>query len=216
MTLDQGAIHERRQSAGAPVLITDAMVAPVVETLTNSFFADPVMSWFLRSDEGKRAGLQTIIQMQLANYRANGMALAAADASCAALWGKPGMVADGGMGIIRQLSLLPRMIRICGFGRVSRIIEVMDAVEKNHPKEPEHYYLFMLGVDSGFQGQGLGSSLLAATLDMVDREGVPAYLENSNPKNTRLYERHGFKARTEIKFSGDGPVLLPMWRDATK
>ncbi len=214
MTLDHDAIHARRQSASAPVAVTDVMAAPVIESLTDAFDSDPVMNWFLRSDVKRRASRRMIIEMQVAAYRQNGLALAADDGSCAALWAKPGVAADGGMGIIRQLSLLPRMIRICGLGRMPRLIKVMDALEQHHPKDPEHYYLFMIGVNPQHQGQGLGSSLLAATLALVDADGKPAYLENSNPKNTPLYERHGFKTIGEIQFGGtDGPVLVPMWRE---
>lgn len=215
MTIDLEAIHTRRQSARAPVAITDGLATPVIETLTDAFDSDPVMNWFLRSDDNRRAARRLIVEMQLAAYRANGIAIAAQDASCAALWAKPGKSADGGMGIIRQLSLLPRMMRLSGIRRLPRLVEVMDKIEKHHPKSPDHYYLFMIGVNPQHQGQGLGSSILAASLETVDRDGMPAYLENSNPKNTPLYERHGFRSKGEINLGdGNGPVLFPMWRDA--
>ena len=43
------------------------------------------------------------------------------------------------------------------------------------------------------QGMGLGAAMLEATLKRVD-EQRPAYLENSNPRNAKLYERAGFVA----------------------
>ena len=59
---------------------------------------------------------------------------------------------------------------------------------------------------------GLGSALLDATLARIDETGVPAYLENSNPKNARLYERHGFVRRKNISPPG-APPLIAMWRE---
>lgn len=211
---DLDAVQERRGQAAAPVAVTEPMADKVADCLTAAFDKDPVMNYFLRPDDKRWAARRIIMNMQLANYRANGIAVAASDASCAALWAKPGESADGGMGLIRQLALLPRMIRICGLKRLPRIIKVMDVLEEHHPKDPDHYYLFMLGVDPRFQGQGLGSTILEATLQMVDRDGLPAYLENSNPKNTRLYERYGFKVIRDVEIAPGGLILQPMWRDA--
>jgi len=54
--------------------------------------------------------------------------------------------------------------------------------------------------------------MLDATLKRVDEQGVPAYLENSNPRNTKLYERVGFVTRGSIAPPG-APPLVAMWRD---
>ena len=86
-----------------------------------------------------------------------------------------------------------------------------EAMDKNHPHE-RHFYLSFIAVAPRFQGMGLGSALLESTLARIDEAGVPAYLENSNPKNTRLYERHGFVRRKNIAPPG-APPLLAMWRD---
>ena len=85
------------------------------------------------------------------------------------------------------------------------------ALERAHPRE-QHFYLFFMAVDPRFQGKGLGSALLEATLRHIDRAGMPAYLENSNPINARLYERAGFVARNSISPKG-APPLIPMWRN---
>jgi ribosomal protein S18 acetylase RimI-like enzyme len=83
-------------------------------------------------------------------------------------------------------------------------------MEKHHPQE-RHYYLAFIAVAPRLQGMGLGSALLEATLKRADEKAMPAYLENSNPKNTRLYERCGFIARRNIAPAG-APPLIPMWR----
>jgi ribosomal protein S18 acetylase RimI-like enzyme len=69
----------------------------------------------------------------------------------------------------------------------------------------------MIGVDPARQGRGLGSALLAHTLSRCDAEGALAYLESSNPKNTPLYERHGFEVLGQIA-PADFPGLTPMLR----
>jgi len=58
---------------------------------------------------------------------------------------------------------------------------------------------------------GLGSILLRHAVARSDREGVPAYLESSNPRNISLYERYGF-VRLGIIQSGESPEVVPMLR----
>jgi hypothetical protein len=60
---------------------------------------------------------------------------------------------------------------------------------------------------------GLGSALLEANLARIDAAHMPSYLENSNPKNTRLYERSGFVTQQNIA-PNVAPPLLAMWRPA--
>ena len=84
------------------------------------------------------------------------------------------------------------------------------AMEENHPHE-RHFYLSFMAVAPRFQGVGLGSAILETTLKHVDNARMPAYLENSNPKNARLYERAGFVALKNIAPEG-APPLVGMWR----
>jgi GNAT superfamily N-acetyltransferase len=68
-----------------------------------------------------------------------------------------------------------------------------------------------MGVAPGWQGQGIGSALMAPVLEWCDREDVRAYLDATSERNKRLYERHGFKAEEPFAAKG-GPPLWPMWR----
>jgi hypothetical protein len=50
-------------------------------------------------------------------------------------------------------------------------------------------------------------------LALVDAQGLPAYLESSNPMNISLYKRHGFEEMGAIQ-SGSSPTVVPMLRAA--
>jgi len=213
MSVDYDAIAARRISAAAPVLVSEVIKAQVSATLASAFHRDPVMNWFLRQDHKHDIVMAGLIASLVEEYMKEGWAIAAEDGSCATLWAKPGKTV-GALSIMQQIAWLPRIMHISTLRRVPRALKVMNALDANHPHEPNHYYLFMIGVHADHQGQGLGSTILAKALETVDAEGMPAYLENSNPKNTPLYERHGFKVMKEIKFEPDGPSLWPMWREA--
>jgi len=125
-----------------------------------------------------------------------------------ALWARPGHWRVTPASSLREM---PAVIPL--FGRnVLRALHFLAAMEKAHPRQPEHWYLATLGTDPDHQGKGIGSALMAPVLDRCDREGVPAYLESSKESNIAFYARHGFVERKPITHA-DGPTIFPMWRD---
>jgi len=127
----------------------------------------------------------------------------------AALWDGP---AQWRLSVAEQLSLAARSARGIGCGRGRAVGDALLAIEHAHPAEP-HWYLAVLGVRREARGPGLGSALLTPGLARADVEGLPCYLESSNPRNVSLYERHGFEVTAE-HWLPDGPVLTYMWRPA--
>jgi hypothetical protein len=53
--------------------------------------------------------------------------------------------------------------------------------------------------------------LLWSVLEAADRQGEPAYLEATSPRNRALFERHGFAVVDELR-TGDCPPVWAMWR----
>ena len=88
---------------------------------------------------------------------------------------------------------------------------LLTRMESRHLREP-HWYFPYIGVVPAAQGQGLGRTLMGPTLERCDREGLPAYLEASSPRNAALYRRLGFKDIAELRFAGSPPLGL-MRRD---
>ena len=74
---------------------------------------------------------------------------------------------------------------------------------------PGAWRLETLGVHPNSQGRGIASALLTFALaEAARRGGAAVTLETSDPRNVRLYERHGFRIDTHTS-AGDGP---PVWR----
>ena len=59
----------------------------------------------------------------------------------------------------------------------------------------------------------VGMALLAEDLRLIDAEGLPAYLESSNPVNDRRYERLGFVRVGEFETPDGAHTLTTMWRE---
>lgn len=209
---DDSDRHTRLQYAAHPRRAKASDTRQLARLFAAAFQTDPVMDWIARRGEKRPAGLERFF-FWLLHTRAVpfGEVWMAEDASVAAAWLPPDAPASPGS-FVEQMRLIPMFWRLCGLPRLMRGSAMGDAMEKNHPHIP-HYYLAFIAVAPRFQGMGLGSALMDATLARVDAADAPAYLENSNPKNTKLYERSGFVRQKNIAPKG-APPLIAMWRDA--
>lgn len=179
--------------------------------LAASFTTDPVMNWIARPGAKRPRALEQFF-FWLLRVRALpfGEVWMLPQAGACAVWLPPSTPASPG-GFLEQMRLMPMFVRLCGLPRLGRGSAMGDAMEKHHPHEP-HFYLAFIAVAPRLQGLGLGGALLESTLRRADAAHMPAYLENSNPKNTRLYERAGFTAGKSISPPG-APPLIAMWRE---
>ena len=178
-------------------------VDAVVGVITLAFSADPMARWSLPNPRAYLEAMPSVV-------RAFGQsAFDSQSAYCvdgflgAALWLAPGAEPDGE----RLASLIEEHAPADVVPDLMRVFEQMGQF---HPHEP-HWYLPLIGVDPACQGQGLGAALMRHALERSDRDGVPAYLESSNPRNISLYLRHGFEIMGEIQV-GASPRLVPMRR----
>ncbi len=208
--IDTAERAEHLYAAANPRRAQAKDTAPLARLFAAAFAGDPLFEWISRPGTKRAEGLERffswLLEVRAIPY---GEVWLAEDRSVAAAWLPPDVPATTGR-IRDQLPLLPMFLRLCGVPRILRGAAVADAMEKHHPAE-RHYYLAFIAVAPRLQGMGLGSAMLEATLGRADAAGLPAYLENSNPRNTRLYERHGFMVRRNIAPRG-APPLLAMWR----
>jgi GNAT superfamily N-acetyltransferase len=129
------------------------------------------------------------------------------DWKAVALWLPPGVQSDEeAMGAVIEEVARPEI--------ADDMNAVFEQMAKYHPTEP-HWYLPMMAADPTCVGQGLGAALLKHALARCDADGLPAYLESSNPRNVSLYERHGFDIIGKIQ-CGSSPTMMPMLRPARR
>jgi GNAT superfamily N-acetyltransferase len=193
--------HEVRSAAPSSDL------APISATLARAFQEDPVMSWLLPDPRQRAERLPAFWRHALGDLHGTHASFFTTPSfSGAAVWDPPG---HWKVSFLQMMRSGPAFIRIFR-ARCLRGLTLLNTVERHHPREP-HYYLFALGTDPAFQGQGIGAALLAPTLAKSDREGLPAYLESSNKRNVPFYQRCGFRVLQEIVVP-NGPTITLMRR----
>lgn len=202
--------HALLAAAAKPRRAKDGDAVALSRLLAAAFVTDPVFDWIARPGR-RRAVVMEQFFFWLLKTRALPFGEVWASEGVAAVWIPPDAPASPG-GFFDQIRLLPLFLRLCGLPRFLRGSAMGDAMEKSHPHE-SHFYLAFIAVAPRLQGLGLGSAMMDANLARVDAQGAAAYLENSNPKNTRLYERSGFVARRNIAPPG-APPMIAMWRGA--
>lgn len=127
----------------------------------------------------------------------------------AAIWAPPEHSRIPARATIREVSPMARV-----FGRrLPLAFRTRLRVEGKHPRKPAYWYLATMGVEPDWQGRGIGSKLMQPALEIIDAQGMPAYLEASTPRSRVLYERHGFEVTGEFNLPSGGPTLWQMWRE---
>ena len=191
------------------VKATDRDIKQVCEILGDAFSNDPVVNWLTP----KASIYPALFRVEAESlYRKHDHVLINSDHTGAALW-LPAGVSLKAPFHWRSITTLFSLIFAGGLGTLKRGAELEKVFADNHPTEP-HFYLHAVGAALNNQGKGIGSALLKTGLAACDAQGMPAYLESTNPRNNPLYERYGFKVIGEATLSGDGPTVWFMYRDA--
>lgn len=185
-------------------LVTDSNRDEAIRVLASAFHDDPVINWTCNNPGSLEVffdiTLEPFLPHQLTHLDPQGRGIA--------VWLGPQQQLKWPI----RFSSLIKVLRLGGLISVYRLLISSIKTERFHPKTP-HYYLFAIGVTPQHKGQGLGTALLSHMLRTCDKEGVPAYLENSKEENLRFYEGHGFKVLEKIQFASSAPPMWLMWRE---
>lgn len=188
---------------------TAADIPRIADALAEAFSADPPMVWFTPQDEGRVERLRPYFRALVGKlHLLHGEVWMSEDPVGAAAWVAPG---SWPFSTWQRRGVIPTELRTFGRHPV-RTMRGVEAIERNHPKEP-HWYLEYIGVEQAGQGSGAGSALLRPMLERCDTEGSPAFLNAGSERSKALYARHGFKPTEEFRLPEDGPPLWRMWRD---
>lgn len=196
--------------SSTPPVIAEAAPADwraVSAALAAAFTGDPVMAWLIPDAARRPTALRRYFAIETRRIALrHGRSTRSTDGrgtTGAALVLPPGRWRTP---VHVQGIFGPRYTQIFG-RRLPHALNVLTQMERRHLREP-HVYLPYIGVRPETQGMGVGRALLQPVLGRCDRDGLPAYLEASSPRNAQLYERLGFAATEVIRPGGSPPIQL--------
>ena len=201
-----------RRQAETPSIAEAADLPSVAQDLSDAFADDVMFDYFLRAD-GKRDAARLrffrtiIVDLGKGRVRID----RPSGGGAAAVW-MPSKALKT-ISLMDELRALPTLLNATGLSRFGRLAVVRADMDKHHPMERPHAYLWFLGVTPEAQGHGVGSALLRVANARLDAAGEPAYLETQTERNVGLYVRHGFEVISEHRPRPDAPMLWSMWRE---
>ncbi len=189
-----------------PVRVARASDLPgVSETLGAAFAEDPLWSWALPNVSALTVWWRFLVDSAL-RYP---FVFVAGDYAAAAVWIPPG---GSELTEAEEQRVGPLLEELAG-EHAPAVMELLERFGAGHPRDRPHYYLSLLGTHPEQRGRGLGMALLAENLAAIDAEGMPAYLESSNPENVPRYERLGFERIGEFSTPDGRHTVAGMWRE---
>ena len=177
----------------------------VIGAVVLAFISDPIVRWAFPDPHQYLSHFPQFVRAFGGKAFEHRSAYYAEDCAGAALWLPPGVQPD-------ETILVPILERAVKAEQLPRVFALLEEMGRFHPTE-RHWYLPLIGVDPAKHRNGYGSTLLRHSLQRVDQDHLPAYLESSNPVNIPLYERHGFELKGTINVE-TAPPMFPMYREA--
>jgi|HubBroStandDraft_2_1064218.scaffolds.fasta_scaffold272690_2 ribosomal protein S18 acetylase RimI-like enzyme len=179
-------------------------VAQLASVLAAAFNHDPVFERLLPNERTRARGLRRFFEIELrAVGLARGTVWTTDELDGAALSTGPGKWRMPAHALVLHGRAFSRAFGV----RLPRAATLLARVESRHVRQPHHYFP-AIGVAPERQGQGLGSKLMAPTLECCDQAGLPAYLEASSERSAALYERLGFRVVRELQYGGSQSLRL--------
>ena len=176
----------------------------VLGSLTLGFVADPLARWVYPEPASFLAHFPRLVNFVAGSAFEGGSAYRNEGFTAAALWLAPGTHHD-------EEGLLAHLEQTVAPERHGPLFATFEQMEKFHPAEP-CWHLAFVATDPAFQGKGLGTALLTASLKKCDDDGMRAYLETSSMVNQSLYRRLGFEPVGLIEIDHAPPVFTMLRR----
>ena len=180
---------------------TEDDIAPAASVLAAAFDDYPWTRWTVPEDEYSRR-LEELQAIYLAHAVEHGLVLVDHAVRAVIAFVPPGAPEPGS-------AAMGRIVALHG----DRLDAVTGAATPSPPTGA--WELATLGVHPDHRGEGLGSRITTAGLDVVAEldPGASVVLETSDERNVRLYERLGFRLTATTPTDG-GPTVYSMLRAA--
>lgn len=181
-----------------------------VRVITAAFDDDVMWKAILPDDKERNRVMPMMWRGVIAYCQRYGIVSTTPDIRGVAAWTKPGHAHPMLWKQLRTGFLLTRSVMLMSKSSRERFLATMKQVDvlHRHLMPKPHWYLWALGVDPTFQGQGIGRSLLVPTLARAQDTGFPCYLETQTEGNVAFYRKQGFELLHEAEFPEVG---LQLW-----
>ena len=188
-----------------------ADIEAATRCITLAFATDPIWSVALGRIDGRTDHHEPYWRLFVAGAVAHGNAFILGEGAAVSVWIPPGGAELDAAETAELETLLARSLEPAD---VAAMHDLFDRFEASRARVPRHHaYLSLLATHPDHRGRGIGQALLADDLAWWDQQGIPAYLESTNPANDHRYVRAGFVPIGGFHAVRDAAPVTAMWRD---
>ncbi len=181
----------------------------VTEIITLAFATDPVWGVAIARPDGNTEHHSAYWRPWVLGAMRNSGVYLNDDASAVSIWIPPGcdeMTQEQSAEVLAVVEeFLPPESKPAMLG-------LWDRFAAAQPPGGSHAYLSFLARHPNSTGHGVGQQLLRENLEHFDAQGVPSYLESTNPANNHRYERAGYGLMDHFESTFDSAPIARMWR----
>ena len=188
----------------------DGDLDAVIDTIARSFVDDPVWGVALARPDGRTDHHRGYWGFFVLGAQEWGGVWLVGDADAVAVWLPPGAAEMSDELTEGLLAFNERELGVAGARDMAELYDRFDATRPDVP----HGYLSLLATHPARRGRGIGQQLLRSGIDRWTAQGVPTYLESSNPANDHRYARLGYRPIGSFTAVRDDAVVTAMWREA--
>lgn len=199
-----------------PIRLATRQKTQATQMLARAFLTDPAYTAIFPNEVERKKALQRLFGAVVSYSLVYGLVHTTPALEGAACWLLPGnaeitlwRMLRTGLGLQRAVVSFSAQAR----QTVLATLEYLDEIHKREAPGP-HWYLWLLGVEPEFQGQGIGSRLIQPILARADQEGLPCYLETQTEENVAFYQKRGFEVVSDGVVPGHGIRAWTMLREA--
>ena len=204
------------------ILLERSQIQQASEIAAKAFVDDPMFSYLMPEARQSRLKVLTWLTKNALTYcYLYGHVYTTAELKGVAAWLPP----EKSFFAVRQLLQLILQQRLyllpfkCGWHKLGRWLSFLKVTEDYHDQDMQtqpHWYLALMFVDPGYQGQGIGSALLKPILDQANSEKIPCYLITFTQQAVKFYQKNGFEIIRESQAAKNAPLFWNLKRDTVK
>lgn len=181
----------------------------VLEIITLAFATDPVWGVALTRPDGSTEHSAAYWRPYIEGAMLNSGVYLSEGATAVAVWIPPGCAE---MTESQEAEVVKVVENRLPAESLPAMLELWDRFALAQPQDPPHAYLSFLATHPDHRGRGVGQELLRENLAEFDVQGLPTYLESTNPANNHRYVRAGFSPLGQFESPFNDAPIATMWR----
>ena len=194
------------------IKLPESKMNDAADLLARAFFDDPLMLYLFPDDLERRGMGKRFFLPNMKHAAQLGQLYTTNSFKGVAVWRFFGIEPDAEKGSADDpRAQLPANMGADAFQRLMNVVQCTTEIHRKL-MQVQHCYLLFLGVDTGWQGKGIGGLLIKPVLNMADEKGLPCYLETNKAINVEFYRKQGFEVGEERQIPAGGPYVWGLVR----